>query len=231
MKLPVFLDDLGMLLYPDYCRGCGINLPKGESLICVGCQIRLPRSGFYNYEQNPVARLFWGRLPLESAFSYLHFSKKGLVQNLMHELKYKQCPELGVKLGKLFASELEMVNVGRPVDCVVPVPLHPRKELLRGYNQSRVIAEGISDVWGVELIQPLERRVETETQTRKSKFERWQNVGESFGLKSSDSLEGRHVLLLDDVITTGATIEACAQEILKIRDVRLSVASLAFPLN
>lgn len=231
MILPSILEDLGLILFPDYCRSCGIALFRQEELICIRCLRKLPRSGFVNIPDNPVEKIFWGRIKLETAFSFVHFSKKGMVQHLLHQLKYQDCPALGRRLGELFAADIKRSGRAVDPDVIVPVPLHPRKKHKRGYNQSQMIAEGLSEGLSIPVVSCLKRVDDGESQTRKSKFDRWRNVDMSFELDLREPLDGRHILLVDDVITTGATIEACGRHLLSIPNARLSVAGIAFPMN
>lgn len=226
------VSDFSNLLYPAYCSGCGHALLKYEKAICSTCQTHLPRSGFHDSENNPVEQLFWGRVPLHSATAFLRMARKGPVHRMIHELKYRQNPETGVFLGKLFGLELKASTRMNQFHFILPVPLHPEKEYRRGYNQCEKIAEGLSNSLQVPMLTNALRRTEyTESQTRKSRYERWENVGQLFAVSSEKKLNNKHILLVDDVITTGATIEACAQQLVAIDGLQLSIAALAFPIH
>ena len=222
------LTDLISLFFPRLCCACGFTLLKEERLLCTHCRFQLPRTGYYNIPDNPVAKLFWGRIPLEHAGAYLFFKKGGRVQTLLHNLKYKGMKEAGTLLGELYGKDLLHSKYITAVDIVVPVPLHPDKFKKRGYNQSATFAKGLSLSLGAEFDEAnLYRSRATATQTKKSRYERWLNVEEIFSVSNPLFFEGKHVLLADDVITTGATIEACASALLKIPGCMVSAVSIA----
>jgi ComF family protein len=207
---------------------CEAPLYKGEHSFCLHCRSELPRTGYHHKADNPVARLFYGRVPLHAAASFLTFHKAGKVQRLIHHLKYKGQQQVGVDAGVLYGSELRESPLFADVDTIVPIPLHPSRERQRGYNQATCFGSGLAQAMGARLdVTSLVRTSVTSTQTRKSRFERWKNVEEVFLLRNPESLAGKHILLVDDVVTTGATLEACAQELLKIPNVRVSVATIA----
>lgn len=230
MKIPI-VEDLGYLLFPNYCPGCGESLNAGEQTICTQCVAQLPRTGFAKEEGNRIEKLFWGRIEIEAAAAFLRFSQDGLVQRLLHALKYYQVPEIGEKLGRLFGNELSETTRIEKLDAIIPIPLHPRKMKLRGYNQSLSIAKGMSDTLGIPVEQSLIRVKNNPTQTRKSKYARWENVSAVFDVLSPEKLENQHILLIDDVITTGSTIEAAAQTLTQIPGAKITIAALAFPMN
>ncbi len=222
------LDDLLSLFYPRLCAGCETPLVKGEEILCLGCMADLPKTGFEKTADNPVAQIFWGRADIRLATSFCTFDKGGIVQHLMHQLKYKGSKEVGEKLGRLFGSDLIRSAPYREVELLVPVPLHPKRERKRGYNQSAEIGRGMSAAMGIPLLNgTLVRNHYSATQTNKGRFERWENVRELFSVQHPELLEGKHLLLVDDVVTTGATLEACAQEVLKIPGTIVSVATIA----
>jgi len=179
------------------------------------------------HANNPVEKRFWGRIGLTSATSEFYFSKDSIIQNLIHEFKYKGNKKVALFLGSLIGKSL--LNSNRfPIEAIIPLPLFEKKENQRGYNQAEILAEGISEVMNVPVIKNnVVRTVHTETQTKKGRLERWTNVEKVFAVKAPESLSGRHLLLVDDVITTGSTIEACAKKILEVEDVLLSIATLA----
>lgn len=173
--------------------------------------------------------MFWGRIAIASGTSEFYFSKGSIIQNLIHELKYKGNRKAGMYLGNLIGNSLRKSNRFSSIDMLVPLPLFAKKEIKRGYNQAMVLCEGIAEVINLPIItKNVVRIVHTETQTKKGRIERWENVAKSFTVKEPSVLKGKHILLVDDVITTGATMEACGAEILKTDDVRLSIATLAF---
>lgn len=216
------------LLYPNLCASCQDVLLKNENVICYNCLVDLPRSLYYQDNENPIAKLFWGKVKLELAMSAFSFIKKGKIQRLMHELKYKGNTQVGEILGIELGKEIAKVENKLKVDIVIPVPLHKKKQKQRGYNQSDFIAMGVAKVLECEMnIDLLKRKEHSESQTRKSKYERWENVGEVFTLKDVNQYSGKHILLVDDVVTTGATLEACCKKLEEIDGVKLSIATLA----
>ncbi len=173
--------------------------------------------------------MFWGRIAIAAGTSEFYFSKRSIVQNLIHELKYKGNRKAGIYLGNLMGNGLLKSNRFLDVDLLVPLPLFAKKEFKRGYNQAMVLCEGIAEVMNLSILNKnVIRIVHTETQTKKGRTERWENVEKSFTVKDPAALAGKHILLIDDVITTGATMEACGAEILKANNTRLSIATLAF---
>jgi len=224
----MLLDDFLSLFYPSLCAGCHTALMRGEEVICLECLADLPKTGFEKFADNPVAQLFWGRVEVCQATSFCSFDKGGVMQHLMHQLKYKGSIEVGKKLGQLFGAVLSQAPPYRDIELLVPVPLHPKREHKRGYNQSEVICKGMSETMGIPMNSGnLVRNRYSNTQTSKGRFERWVNVRELFGVKKPEVFEGRHILLIDDVVTTGSTLEACAQVLLKIPGTRVSIATLA----
>jgi len=226
------LKDLLNLLYPLQCLACRKNLHQNETLICLECLLHLPKTNFHNDPNNAVCQLFWGRAEVETATAFLFFTKSGKVQHLIHQLKYSKKPEIGVYLGKVFGKDLLKSPYFQKVDVIIPVPLHPKRRKIRGYNQSEKIADGLSQAMKIPVdTTSFVRRTNTETQTRKNRFSRWENVKEVFSVDNENALKNKHVLLVDDVITTGATIEGCIRKLTAIEGARVSVVSLAFPAN
>ena len=188
----------------------------------------IPRSAHYQDMENPVAKLFWGKIKLEMALSAFTFVKKGKVQRLMHELKYNGNTKVGEIMGIELGKEIDKVEITDKVDVVVPVPLHKKKLKQRGYNQSAFIAIGVAKVLTCEINTTLLKRVEpSESQTKISKYERWENVGSAFTLTDANQYKDKHILLVDDVVTTGATLEACCKKLKEIKGVKISVGTLA----
>ncbi len=208
---------------------CGNVLFNQENVICTKCLFHLPRTNFCFFQENPVFEIFKGRIDIFSATSFLFFNKGGKVQKLMHNLKYRGKKDVGIFLGTLLGRNLVKSPLFNTVDIVVPVPLHPLKRKKRGYNQSALIARGISDVLNIETIENnLIKIANTESQTKKKRFDRWENVKTSFIVKDKSVLKNKHILLVDDVITTGATIEACVTVLKELENVKVSVASVAY---
>jgi len=188
----------------------------------------LPETNFYREPDNPVAQIFWGRATVEHATAGYFFRKGNRVQNLVHQIKYRGHKEMGVVLGHEMGKTLRDSSFSE-IDLIVPVPLHPKKLRKRGYNQSEWIARGVAEALGKPIdAQTLVRRFFTDSQTRKKNYDRWENVGYGFELANTDAFTGRHILIIDDVITTGATLEACIHAILSAPETKTSVATLAF---
>jgi len=223
----IFSDTL-QLFYPHICTGCGSDLLQKDHLLCIACLTKLPHTGFARFAANPIEKYFWGRLHVTAAHSEFYFSKGELVQHLIHRLKYKNDTAIGACMGAILADTLLKSGRFSAIDGLVPLPLYPDKERKRGYNQATVICNGMSPVMQVPVIDHIVIRQRfTETQTRKHRTERWENVDQSFAVANSTSLQGKHLLLVDDVVTTGATLEACGSRILNIPGTRLSIATLA----
>lgn len=215
------------LFYPNTCRMCGTPLLKGETTLCTKCIASLPYTRYWEYEDNPVAQKFWGQINATAACSLLHFRKGAKVRKLIHQLKYKGKTEIGYKLGYLLGVHLKTNAAYADIDYVIPVPLHRRKQQKRGYNQSDFIASGVADALGAKAAPSLVRRsTYTTTQTQKNRIERFQNVRSIFEVTHPTLIEGKHLLVIDDVITTGATIESCAAELLNAAPCRVSIASI-----
>ena len=227
-----WLKDFISLVYPRLCLACGESLLKHEDCICSQCIYYLPKTNFHKELENAVSKLFWGRVNIQTATAFYFFKKQSKVQNLLHQLKYKGQKQVGIKLGSLYGSELKKDKKYEDVSLILPVPLHPDKEKKRGYNQSEMFGIGLSQTMQAPCeTDILVRNFASETQTKKSKYERWENVGSIFEIRDIERLKGRHVLLVDDVITTGATIEACAQHLLTVPGTRVSIAAIACSLN
>ncbi len=229
VQVSLWLQGLLHLFFPELCCGCHQALVDQEEILCMKCLLYLPTTNFHTHDDNPVSKIFWGRVPLEKATAFMYFNKNGLAQELMHQLKYKGRQHIGFYLGKRFGQTLKDQAGFDGLDGIVPVPLHPKKLKKRGFNQSLHIAKGLSV--GLEIPcfeKQLIRSEFTSSQTNKSRYERWLNVKSGFSLYEGDVLIGKHLLLVDDVITTGATLEACAQQLLTIPEVNISVVSLAY---
>lgn len=223
-----WLESFVSLLFPRCCLVCGRPLAKGEECLCTMCNINLPRTGYHLKEDNPVEKLFWGKIPLERATSFFFYRKGSDFRQILHQLKYGGQKDIGAIMGRYMAAELQESGFFEGIDVIVPVPLHKKKQRLRGYNQSEWIARGIATVTGIPIdTESVVRHKNTETQTSKSSLERWENVNGIFELHHPEPLAGKHILIVDDVLTTGATTVECASCLTKIEGVRISVLTLA----
>lgn len=222
------LNDVVNLFYPRICGGCDAHLRKHERNMCIICLHQLPKTYYWDYPINPIEEVFKGRLKVNSACAFLHFEKMSVTQRLMHRFKYDGKTGIGVELGKVFGFILKDKHWFSDVDLIVPVPLHFTKLARRGYNQSTFIADGLAEVYNVP-VKPhaLKRVVDSESQTRKARYARSENVEDVFVVVNPKSINGKNVLLVDDVVTTGATLEAAGQVLLKAGAARLYIATLA----
>lgn len=219
------------LFYPHNCEGCGTGMMHTDRFLCAGCVHRLPGTGFFIAPANPVEKLFYGRVPVMHAASAYYFTKGSLLQHLLTQLKYRNNKEAGYFLGRMMGYALLHAERFQQVDILVPLPLHPKKEHSRGYNQATLICEGISGVWKRPVIKDAVTRVHfTETQTRQNRVSRWENMEGVFSVTKQAVFRNKHILLIDDVITTGATLDACGSAILETEGVSLSIASAAYTL-
>ena len=226
--LGIWMHDAWGLLVPRRCAGCDGALLSYESHLCDACRGDLPFTRFNEDPLNPVERLFHGKVPLEAAGALLRFSAHGMVQRMLHRIKYRHDRDVAALLGGMMGEALAATRRFDGIDAVIAVPLHPRKERQRGYNQSRLLADGISQVVPLEPLHHALQRVErTTSQTRKGRMDRWRNVKEAFEARDAAALSGRHVLIVDDVVTTGSTAEACAQAILQAPGARVSFFAAA----
>jgi len=222
------LSDFRRMFYPHYCLGCGSDLIMPTEQLCLQCTASLPYTGFASMPGNPVEQVFEGRISFRFAFSEFYFSKGKIIQTLIHQLKYNGNRKVGIYLGTLIGMSLLSASRIEPPDVLIPLPMFAAKEFKRGYNQAAVVCEGISLQTGIPVDKTsVTRNRATETQTRKHRIERWLNVDGSFQINDEHALKGKHVLLVDDVITTGATMEACAQSILQTSNTQISIAAIA----
>ncbi len=223
------LNDFTHLFFPHICAGCGTDIINKESPLCLRCLHDLPVTNFHLHANNPVEKTFWGRIPLVAGTAFTYFTKDSLVQELLHQLKYKGNKDIGIFLGQLVGQRIKISNRFTDIDLLLPLPLFAARQKKRGYNQAALICEGMSAAMQVPIAaEALTRLSATETQTKKNRTQRWQNMEGRFFARDTGTLSGKHILLVDDVVTTGATLEACGQEILTVKNTRLSIATLAF---
>jgi len=225
-------NDIINLFYPNICAVCHDGLSLYEEVLCTSCLYHIPRTRFWNWPDNPVSQIFWGRVNVEQASSFFYFRKGSRYRKLLHMLKYQGRDDIGFYLGRQFGLELKNSELYNSLTAIVPVPLHPKRLKERGYNQAEVIAKGLSQAMGIPVVADvLIRNVYTQTQTKKSRMERMQNMAGAFTISNPEKIANGHVLLVDDVITTGATLETCAQTLLDSSNVKVSVGTLAFATN
>lgn len=220
--------DLLDLIYPNLCFICGETLLKSESHICLSCLNNIPRTNYHLLTDNPVEKRFWGKAPIFRGTSFFFFQKGSPFQKLLHELKYKGNKEIGEILGRYAAAELLNSPDFCSIDIIIPIPLHPKRFAQRGYNQSEWIGKGLSAVLDKpQDTNTLKRVKQTTTQTKKSVFERFENTEGIFELSGAKELEGKHLLLIDNVLTTGSTLNAAINTLLNIPNVKISIFTLA----
>ncbi|QXP71376.1 ComF family protein [Polaribacter sp. R2A056_3_33] len=223
------LKDLFNLFYPKLCANCDNQLTKNENAICTFCRHDLPLTNFTNYSENKITKTFYGRITIEKAYSLLFYRKIGITKKLIHELKYKGNEEIGMFFGNWLGEMLIENNEFSAIDVIVPVPLHPKKRRERGYNQVSKFGESLSNHLNKTFVEDiLLRTSSSKTQTFKARFERFNNNDTKFQLSNITALKNKHILLIDDVITTGATLEACAKELQKTEGVKISILTMAY---
>lgn len=214
---------------PHRCPGCGRMMDDAQTCICLRCIAGLPATGFFQQPGNPVEMLFWGRTPIDAAGSLFFFTRGSSMQSILHALKYKGNRKLGIRMGKLLGNTIARSNRFRELDGVIPLPLHSERLRMRGYNQSACIAQGVSlsvakPVWE-DVINRLRK---TDTQTKKNRIDRWTNLSGGFNLTRPERITGKNILLVDDVVTTGASLEACAHTLLQAQPAKLYIATIAY---
>jgi ComF family protein len=225
-------DDFLCLLFPRLCYGCGNHLLRNEKIICIQCYISIPRTNYHLLPDNPVEQLFWGRCEINKAAAFSFYNRGSRIRKLIHNLKYKGIKEIGEELGRIYGHNLKESDFLNGIDILIPIPLHSSRLRKRGFNQSELICRGIGEASGLFVDNKSVVRAEkSDTQTSRSRIERWMNVEGIFNISKPENLKGKHILLVDDVITTGSTIDACATELLKIDGVKVSVVALAVAMH
>lgn len=225
------LQNFSHLFFPHNCLGCGTDVLNDDAVLCLQCFSNLPATGFMQQPGNPVEKSFYGRINVAAAGSAFYFTKGSVIQNLMVELKYRGNKQAGFYMGRLLGMQLAETERFNTVDAIVPLPLNEKKERKRGYNQAQLIAEGVQAEWNKPILnKAVIRKLFTDTQTQKGRIERWQTMQNIFTVRDSATLEGKHILLIDDVVTTGASLEACAQPMLQVPAVTVSIATVAYTI-
>ena len=232
MLLTEIRHGLTHLFYPRLCEGCSKPLIADETVLCISCGLLVPETGYHHIADNDTAIRFAGRIPFIHATSYAWFTDDGLLQHLLHGLKYRDKKETGLYLGRRFARSLLQTSWINTIDLILPVPLHPAKKAKRGYNQSMLIAEGISEVLHIPASDNILVRVrDTESQTHKIRSERVNNMAGAFKIAKKGILKNKHILICDDVLTTGATIEACALALTEEESIKISIATVGIAVS
>lgn len=217
------------VLFPVFCNGCSNLLLKNEDVICTKCLHNLPLTHHDKIKETEIDKAFYGLVPFEFGASFIYFTKKGISQNLIHNLKYKNRQEIGTYLGNLYANELKKSEIFKEIDFIIPVPLHKKRFQERGYNQVTTFCKAIEKNLTIPMLDDvLVKTKNLKSVTDKSKESRLENNKNVFSIENQDKIEGKHVLIVDDVFTTGATIEACAKEILKIKNTKISILTIAY---
>lgn len=216
------------LFFPKACCGCNSFLQSTESVICTECRHEIPLTNHHESEENEITSRFYGRIPLEHASTLFYFHKKGIVQEMIHKLKYQGHEEIGETIGFWYGEELKDVEKLKDVDYIIPVPLHKKRLRNRGYNQVSKFGEALSKTLQIPFNESiLKRNIYSETQSKKNILQR-SAVNESvFGINFTEEFHDKHFLLIDDVITTGATLESCSRELLKIPGAKISIVCMA----
>ena len=227
----IYINNLLHLFYPHNCEGCGSDVLYDNQFLCARCMQRLPETHFFSKAANPIEKLFYGRSNICYAGAAYYFTKDSLLQHLLIQLKYRGNKEAGYFLGRMMGNAMMQSKRFDTVDALVALPLNPKKEFMRGYNQAALICYGISEVWHKPVLKNALTRIRfTETQTRQNRVSRWQNMEGGFEVTEPAGLKNKHILLVDDVITTGATLEACGSAILEIEGALLSIAAVAYTI-
>lgn len=217
------------VLFPKVCLGCNAMLTDYEQYICTSCRHELPVTNFHLNQDETINKIFYGRAQIEQATALLRFQKKGIVQHLMHNLKYKGYQDIGIFLGEWLGEELKTIPEYQKVDVIIPVPLHPKKMKKRGYNQVEKFAQNLATALEKDYLDDvLMKQTNTSSQVYKNRLERWTSPKEQFVLQNSYKLKSKHILLVDDIITTGATLEACIEVLNSEENHKISIATMAF---
>ncbi len=227
-SIKTLLNAVFSLFFPDLCQSCSRPLVKGEFFICLHCFCQLPQTNYHLRPSNPAEELFRGKFDYEKISAFLLFEKGGKTQQIVHQIKYKNNKAFGFWCGQLMAEEMMPSGFFSGIDIIVPVPLHKKKQKKRGFNQAEAISRGIANKCNIQVdISNLQKSKGNTTQTKKSRIERWLNSRELFQINNKEIFSGKHILLIDDVVTTGSTLEACAQCIKSCKDLKISILTFA----
>lgn len=224
-----FIKNIVNLFFPEVCVGCNNHLIAENLILCLNCRHDLPLTKFSFEPNNKVEKIFYGRVPIQNATALLYFSKKGIVQEMMHNLKYRNQQKIGTLLGNLLGEEMVLSERFYNIDFIIPVPLHQKKLKKRGYNQVTSFGQSVADQLKIPFKEDVLYKISnTKTQTNKLRLDRWINAEELFIVKQPKDLENKHILIVDDIVTTGATLEACAKAFEKINNLQISIACISY---
>ena len=224
-----FLNDILHIFFPEVCLCCNEHLVNNEITICLNCRHDLPLTHFSSEHSNLLEQVFFGRIPIENGTALFYFLKKSKVQQLIHQLKYNRQQQVGTLIGNWLGDEIIESKRFKNINCIIPVPLHKKKRTKRGYNQVTTFGESLSKKLNIPFYENILTRISSDkTQTKKIRFDRWNNVQELFYAQKNINLENKHVLLIDDVITTGATLEACYEALNTFKNLKVSIACMAY---
>lgn len=227
-NLSTYIKSFIDLLFPRCCVVCGKTLTRSEEFLCTSCNMSLPRTNYHLLPDNPVERLFWNKVKLERASSYYYYYRGGEMRKIIHEMKYAKKKEIGAVMGRQMAAELKASGFFDGIDLLMPVVLHKKKQRDRGFNQSEWIAKGIAAITKLPIEMTAVKRVKhVETQTKKTPYQRFENVQHIFELEHPERLKGKHILVVDDVLTTGATATAFMESFANVENVKISLLTLA----
>ena len=229
-KMSHLISDILGLIAPKTCAVCGCRISQTDAFLCEVCNLTLPRTRhIYAPYDNQLAKNFWARIPIERAAALFYYEPGAPVSRMIQQLKYFHHPEIGEALGRFTAVEFQQTDFFEGIDAIVPIPLAPERKRKRGYNQSEEIAKGIAQVIHCPVLTHLVSRLTfKESQTHKGRQQRSENVENAFRLNDAVSMEGKHILLVDDIVTTGATIAACGRELARVEGLKISVCALGY---
>jgi ComF family protein len=231
LQVKTYIDDVLHLFFPHVCIGCNTDVLNTNDMLCTECLNKLPLTGFMDAADNLVEKIFYGRLHVQQAGSAFYFNKDSVIQRIIIQLKYKNNQAAGNFLGKLLGRQIAAAKRFDDVDIIIPLPLNDKKLFRRGYNQASIIANGIAAVWNRTVTEDaVERILFTETQTHKDRIARWETMEGVFTVTQPALIVNKHILLVDDIVTTGATLEACGEAVLKVPGVKLSIATIAYTI-
>lgn len=231
-KLVQTVKDVMSLFYPNLCVVCHQTLVTGEEFLCIECELALPKSGYPLNAENPLSKKFWGRISLESSTAFMLFNKEDTVKEIIHQIKYQGKKELAEWFAKQFAASIAQEVEKMKVDAFIPVPMHKKKLRSRGFNQAALLAHAMGSELNIPVIESLLlKKTNTKSQTKKGRFDRWLNAEHQYAINFPENLEGLHIGLVDDVVTTGATMEACVQSFNEVKNLKISIFALATTSN